>query len=52
MINVIVILISALMFALLVIWWRWPALRARTEAPKYSMLRQERHFDDQQTRTF
>jgi hypothetical protein len=47
MINLIVILISAIMLALLVVWWRWPAFRAWIEAPKYSMLRQERRFDDQ-----
>ena len=46
MINAIVIAISAVMFALLVVWWRWPAFRVWIEAPKYSMLRQERHFDD------
>jgi hypothetical protein len=47
MINLIVILISAIMLALLVVWWRWPAFRAWIEAPKYSMLRQERRFHDQ-----
>jgi hypothetical protein len=46
MINAIVIAISAIMFALLVVWWRWPAFRVWIEAPKYSMLRQERRFDD------
>ncbi len=46
MINLIVIAISAIMFALLLVWWRWPALRAWIEAPKYAMLRQERRFDD------
>ena len=46
MINLIVIVISAIVFALLVLWWRWPALRDRMEAPKYSMLRQERRFDE------
>ena len=46
MINLIVITISAIMFALLVVWWRWPAFRVWIEAPKYSMLRQERRFDD------
>ena len=50
MINVIVIAMSALMFVFLLVWWRWPALRVRTEEPKYSMLRQERRFDDEQTR--
>jgi hypothetical protein len=47
MINLIVTAISAIMFALLVVWWRWPAFRAWIEAPKYSMLCQERRFDDQ-----
>ncbi len=47
MINLIVIAISAIMLALLLVWWRWPALRAWIETPKYSMLRQERRFDDQ-----
>ena len=51
MINLIVIGISAIMFALFLVWWRWPAFRAWIEAPKYSMLRQERRFDDQQTGT-
>jgi len=46
MINLIVIVISAIMFALLLIWWRWSTFRAWIEAPKYSMLRQERRFDD------
>jgi hypothetical protein len=46
MINLIVIAISGIMFALLLVWWRWPAFRAWIEAPKYSMLRQERRFDD------
>jgi hypothetical protein len=47
MINLIVILTSAMMFALLLVWWRWPVFRAWIEAPKYSMLRQERRFEDQ-----
>jgi hypothetical protein len=51
MINLIVIAISVLMLALLLIWWRWPALRVRMEAPKYSMICQERRFDDQQKGT-
>jgi hypothetical protein len=46
MIDIIVIVISAIVFALLLVWWRWPALRDRMEAPKYSMLRQERRFDE------
>ncbi len=37
MINLIVILISAIMLALLLGWWRWPAFRVWIEAPKYSM---------------
>ncbi len=49
MINLIVIGISAIMFALFLVWWRWPAFRAWIEAPKYSMLRQERRFDEQVT---
>jgi hypothetical protein len=49
MINLIVIAISAIMLALLLVWWRWPAFRAWIEAPKYSMLRQERRFDEQVT---
>jgi hypothetical protein len=47
MINLIVIAISAIIFALLLVWWRCPAFRAWIEAPKYSMLCQERNFDDQ-----
>ena len=46
MINLIVIVISAIMFALLVVWWRWPAFRVWIEAPKHSMLRQELRFGD------
>jgi hypothetical protein len=46
MINLIVIVISAIMFALVFVWWRWPAFRTWIEAPKYFMLRQERRFDD------
>jgi hypothetical protein len=51
MINLIVILISALMLALVLVWWRLPVFRVWIEAPKYSMLRQERRFDDQMTGT-
>jgi len=51
MINVIVIAVSVIMFALLVVWWRWLAFRAWIEAPKYTMLRQERRFDDHATGT-
>jgi len=51
MINLLVILISAIMLALLLVWWRWPAFRFWIEAPKYSMLRQERRFDDEWTKT-
>jgi hypothetical protein len=50
MINLIVIVVSAMMLALLMGWWRWPALRAWIEAPKHSMLRQERRFDDPNAR--
>jgi hypothetical protein len=46
MINLIVFVISAIMLALLLVWWRWPAFRIWIEAPKYFMLRQERRFDD------
>jgi hypothetical protein len=46
MINLIVIVISAVMFALVLVWWRWPAFRSWIEAPKYFMLRQERRFGD------
>jgi hypothetical protein len=49
MINLIVSAISVIMFALLLVWWRWPAFRVWIEAPKYSMLRLERRFDDQVT---
>jgi hypothetical protein len=45
--NLIVIVISAIMLGLLLVWWRSPAFRAWIEAPKYFMLRQERRFDDQ-----
>jgi hypothetical protein len=51
MINLIVIAISAIMLALLLAWWRWPAFRVWIEAPKYSMLRQEHRFHDQLTET-
>jgi len=47
MINLIVILTSAIILALLLVWWRWPMFRVWIEAPKYSMLRQENRFDDQ-----
>jgi len=46
MINLIVIVVSAMMLAVLMGWWRWPAFRVSIEAPKYSMLRQERRFED------
>jgi hypothetical protein len=52
MINLIVIVISAIVFGLLLLWWLSPAFRAWIEAPKYSMLRRERRFDDRNaTRT-
>jgi hypothetical protein len=47
MINVIVMAVSTIMFVLLLAWWRWPAFRVWIEEPKYTMLRQERRFDDQ-----
>jgi hypothetical protein len=50
MINLIVIVISAIMFALLLVWWRWPAFRIWIEAPKYFMLRQECRFDEVRAR--
>jgi hypothetical protein len=50
MINLIVIVISAIMLALFLLWWLWPAFRAWIEAPKYFMLRQERRFDDATSR--
>jgi hypothetical protein len=46
MINLTVIVISAVMFALVLVWWRWPAFRAWIEAPKYFMLRQECRFEE------
>jgi hypothetical protein len=46
MINLIVIVISSIVFVLVLVWWRSPALRDRIEAPKYSMLSQERRFDN------
>jgi len=49
MINLIVVLTTAIMFALLLVWWRWPVFRLWIEAPKYSMLRQEHRFNDQDT---
>lgn len=52
MMNLIVTAISAVMLALVVMWWKWPALRVQTEAPKHSMLRQEGRFRDQQTKTY
>lgn len=45
MIDLIVIVITALMLALAWVWWRWSAYRLWIEAPKYFMLRQERRFD-------
>jgi hypothetical protein len=50
MINLIVIVISAIMLVLVLLWWRWPAFRIWIEAPKYFMLRQERRFDDPERR--
>ena len=45
MINLIVVLTSAIMLVLLLVWWRWPVFRLWIEAPKYSMLRQEHRYD-------
>ena len=50
MINLIVIVISAIMLVLVLLWWGWPAFRIWIEAPKYFMLRQERRFDDPERR--
>jgi hypothetical protein len=47
MINLVVIAISAILLAVLLVWWRLPAFRSWIEAPKSFMLRQERRFDDQ-----
>ena len=46
MIDWVMIVISALMAAFCLVWWRWPAFRLRTEAPKYFVLQQERRFED------
>jgi hypothetical protein len=46
MMNLIVIVITAIMLGLLLLWWRWPAFRTWIERPKYFMLRQERRFKD------
>jgi hypothetical protein len=52
MIDLIVIAVSAIVLALALGWWRWPAFRVWIEKPKYSMLSQERRFDDRNaTRT-
>ena len=47
MINLIVFAVSALLLALLLVWWQWPAFRIRMEAPKFFMLRQEHRLDEQ-----
>jgi hypothetical protein len=47
MINFIVILTTAIVFALLLVWWRWLVFRLWLEAPKYSMLQQEHRFEKQ-----
>jgi hypothetical protein len=44
-INLIMIAISAIVLALLLLWWLWPGFRVWIEAPKYFMLRQERRFN-------
>jgi hypothetical protein len=49
MINLIVIVISAIMLGLLLVWWRSPAFRVWIERPKYWMLGQERRFEDQES---
>lgn len=46
MINLVVIVISAVMLAFVLLWLRLPAFRLRTEAPKYFVLEQERRFDN------
>jgi hypothetical protein len=46
-INLVVIAISAILLAVVLVWWRSPALRSWLEAPKWRMLRQERRFDEQ-----
>ena len=45
MMNLIVIVITAIMLGLLLVWLISPAFRAWIEAPKHFMLRQERRFD-------
>ncbi len=47
MIDLVVMAISAILCALLLVWWRSPAFRSWIEAPKCFMLHQERRFDDQ-----
>jgi hypothetical protein len=47
MIDLVVMAISAILCALLLVWWRSPAFRSWIEAPKCLMLHQERRFDDQ-----
>jgi len=46
MINLVVIAISAMLLGVILVWWKCPALRSGAEAPKCSMLSQERRFDD------
>jgi len=46
MINLVMIAISAMLLVVLLVWWQCPALRSGAEAPKCSMLSQERRFDD------
>ena len=46
MINLVVIAISAMLLGVLLVWWKCQALRSGAEAPKCSMLSQERRFDD------
>ena len=47
MIDLVVMAISAILCALLLVWWRSPAFRSWIEVPKCLMLRQERRFDEQ-----
>lgn len=49
MMNLIVIVISAIMLGLFLLWCFSPAFRVWIERPKYHMLRQERRFEDRNT---
>lgn len=50
MIDLVVIAVSAMLLAVLLVWWRSPAFRSWIEAPKCFMLRQEGRFDVMFTR--